>query len=106
MAEFSLRYSNLEIGRLSRNEKGWIFSYGWEFRNQDRVSPLTNFPNKEKIYYADDLWPFFASRIPSLKQPQVRQIIREEQIDANDESELLSRFGRESISNPFKLVQV
>ena len=44
-------------------------------------------------------------RVPSLKQPLIREIVRVEGLDSRDEVQLLRRFGRKTISNPFELVE-
>lgn len=102
-AYFVLTYKELTVGHL-RHEKGkWFFEYAEEFKNQDKVSTLIDFPNKDKKYEETHLWPFFSHRIPGLSQPQVQQIIQKENIDVNNEIDLLRRFGKKTISNPFEL---
>ena len=105
-AEFHLKYRDIEVGRLYSRDGKWCFEYSERFKQQDRVAPLADFPNKEKIYEMEDLWPFFASRIPSFEQPRVRETIRSEKIDRRNSAELLRRFGKRSISNPFVLESV
>lgn len=100
---FSLVYKNLEIGRLILEEGIWTFRYSKQFKDQDLLPPLIDFPNLNKEYKSEELWPIFASRIPSLNQPLVQQIITRDGIDKNNEAELLKRFGKHSISNPFVL---
>jgi HipA-like protein len=103
--QFVLRYGKLEVGRLTCNESGWQFEYSDAFKSQNRVQPLADFPRKDKTYKMGELWPFFVSRIPSLEQPQVKQILLRENIDRRDKAALLSRFGGDSITNSFKLVE-
>jgi len=43
-------------------------------------------------------------RVPSLKQPSIRAIVGRERIDEHNQVELLRRFGRRTISNPFELI--
>ncbi len=50
------------------------------------------------------LWPFFVIRIPGLGQPAVQRVIREENIDPSNEAQLLKRFGKTTIANPFTLI--
>lgn len=105
-AEFHLKYRDIEVGRLYARDGKWFFEYSERFKQQDRVAPLADFPNKGKIYEMEDLWPFFSSRIPSFEQPRVRETIRSEKIDRRNSAELLKRFGKRSISNPFVLESV
>lgn len=102
-AQFTILYKGLEIGTLELKEGMWHFSYSDEFKEQDQISPLPDFPDTNKVYTSDELWPFFIIRIPSLKQPKVQKIISKEHIDSTSQVELLKRFGEKSISNPFQL---
>lgn len=102
-AHFAVSYKDLIIGTLEIKEGVWIFTYSEEFKNQDKINPLPDFPDVEKKYRNDELWPFFLIRIPSLKQPKVQKIISKEEIDSSSQVELLKRFGEKSISNPFQL---
>ena len=103
-AEFKLKYKSLTIGFLELDDGVWKFSYSEAFKNQDDLRPLVQFPNKDKTYKSEELWPFFTTRIPGLKQPKIQQIIELEDIDRSNEVELLKRFGKETISNPYKLI--
>ncbi|MEZ4773209.1 MAG: hypothetical protein R3D00_08500 [Bacteroidia bacterium] len=103
-AKFELRYESLVIGILQLKEGIWTFSYSIEFRNQNKIKPLTDFPDIEKVYQSEDLYPFFIQRIPGLNQPKVKVAIEVENIDKTNEAELLKRFGQYSIANPFRLV--
>ncbi|MBL0913653.1 MAG: HipA N-terminal domain-containing protein [Bacteroidia bacterium] len=100
---FALFYKDLIIGKLSVKNGVWEFRYSESFKNQDIVQKIIDFPDTEKIYISDKLWPFFAHRIPGLAQPSVKKIIEEENIDHDNEVDLLKRFGHKSIANPFEL---
>jgi HipA-like protein len=83
----------------------WRFEYSEEFRRQKHLRPIVGFGDLVKTYESDELWPFFAMRIPGLKQTAVQDIIRKEHIDATNEVQLLRRFGRRTVANPFELVE-
>ena len=102
-AHFTISYKDLEIGSLELKDGLWHFSYSDEFKEQNQIPPLPDFPDVQKVYTKDELWPFFIIRIPSLKQPKVQKIISKEEIDSTSQVELLKRFGEKSISNPFQL---
>ena len=105
IVEFSLKYKNLLIGILKLADGTWSFKYSNAFKNQDKIKPLLDFPNIDKEYTSEELYPFFLNRIPSPKQPKVQKAIEKKEItDANNQVELLTLFGRKSISNPFLLV--
>ncbi|MBC2601198.1 HipA N-terminal domain-containing protein [Puniceicoccus vermicola] len=100
---FGVWYGDLQVGVLKEALDGWRFSYSEDFLKQDRVRVIADFPQKEKSYAMKDLWPFFASRIPSLEQPKVQKQIERENIDSGDKGALLERFGKHSIANSYTL---
>jgi len=112
---FLVMHDEKHVGTLELENGKWSFSYSTFFKKgfhksksgeQKRASlpgPLFGFPDVEKNYESEILWPFFAGRIPGLKQPDVQAIIEREQIDKNDLAALLERFGKKTISNPFEL---
>ena len=60
-AEFMLLYKKLIIGTLKLNNGMWIFTYSNDFQKQEEISPITDFPDKNKTYQTRFLFPFFAS---------------------------------------------
>jgi HipA-like protein len=105
-ATFSLRLGTLPVGVLSIERGEWTFSYAPEFSARIDMRPLPIFPDVNKVYHSHELWSFFRMRVPSLKQPSIRKIVDQEGIDSNDQVQLLKRFGRRTISNPFELIEV
>ena len=97
--EFVLKYKNLTIGKLTLDNGEWKFEYTEAFKNQNNITPLSNFPSLNKVYTSSELWPFFATRIPSLTQLQQKH----ENVERN-EAALLKRFGARTITNPFVLL--
>ncbi|MBC9890509.1 MAG: hypothetical protein F7B06_11875, partial [Opitutae bacterium] len=63
-------------------------------------------PHLDKLYESDALWPFFLIRIPGLGQPAIKRMISEENIDPSNEAQLLKRFGKTTIANPFTLIPI
>ncbi len=102
---FNLTYKNLEIGVLSYSNN-WVFQYSNDFINQNKIKPITGFPNIHKIYQSPNLFPFFDFRIPSLKRPEIQDIIKKEHIDATNKAELLAFFGKKTITNPYVLTVI
>jgi hypothetical protein len=98
----AVRYQTLHVGTLSREHGVWRFCYTDAFRQQDTVAPITDFPDRHRVYESPKLWPFFAIRIPSINQPQVRAYLRNHKAS---EEMLLNRFGRLSAANPFVLAE-
>ena len=102
-ASFELSLGNDKIGVLDYDGSKWTFKYSDWFIKQDDIKPLTQFPLKYEIYKQEQLWPFFASRIPSVKQPQVEDYIKNNPDNANNLAALLGRFAAHSVNNPFTL---
>lgn len=97
-ASFHVNLGKLLIGTLMYSDGVWYFSYSDSFKAQNTISPLANFPSKEKEYTTTELWPFFASRIPSGAQLQV-----DKSQPTDDVVTLLKKFGRRTIANPYEL---
>jgi HipA N-terminal domain len=96
---FSLTYRALEIGTLSLNEGQWTFQYSESFKKQDKIKPLLDFPNVNRKYTSEELYPFFIQRIPGVGQ-NARKFENLSEVD------LLKKFGKQTISNPFVLQAV
>ncbi|MCW5961305.1 MAG: HipA N-terminal domain-containing protein [Pyrinomonadaceae bacterium] len=102
-AEFLLFHGSLLVGTLNVIEGHWQFKYSEEFKLRTELRPLVEFPDLDKIYKNEELWQFFASRIPSTEQPDVEEVLETENIDETDVVALLKRFGTRTITNPFEL---
>ena len=102
-AKFLLTYNNLLVGILTVEGGLWKFEYSDKFRSEADRRPIVEFPDVEKIYVNEDLWQFFASRIPSTEQPEVEEILKREHVEEDDAVGLLKLFGKRTIANPFEL---
>lgn len=100
-ATFNVNLGKLLVGTLFYSDGVWYFFYSNDFKIQNRILPLANFPSKDKEYSTRELWPFFASRIPSNAQLQIDKNKPKEDIVT-----LLRRFGRRTIANPYELFPV
>lgn len=106
---FRLIYKNNEIGALEFSNDKWVFTYSDWFKNQSVIEPFANFPDANQEYVSNDLPPFFESRLPGTSQPQVEAFLvhlieREKTINEGQKKvELLKKFGRHTITNPFEL---
>lgn len=101
--KFLLTVDNIELGVLEHKNGMWSFKYTNEFKENNSYKPIVGFPDINKIYTRETLWPFFLIRIPGLKQPSISEIIRKEKINPNNEVALLTRFGKRTIANPYEL---
>ncbi|TCD10574.1 hypothetical protein EZ449_09525 [Pedobacter frigidisoli] len=100
---FALKYQDLEMGSLKFINNKWIFEYSELFKKQNEITPLIDFPDLDKSYKSEILWPFFSNRIPSLKQPRVQEYIAKHPTESKNTVKLLELFGEYSVNNPFKL---
>jgi hypothetical protein len=99
---FKLLLGKLEIGVLRLEGPEWVFNYSAAFQKQSKVPPITNFPHKDREYRSTGLWPFFALRVPSLAQANVKAYLERNRKEP-DEARLMRQFGRRSAANPFVL---
>lgn len=103
-ATFELKIDKVVIGKLHCEDGEWQFMYTEEFKQlRNQYNHIAGFSNLDKVYRNDTLWPFFQTRIPGLKQPVVKEILKKENINETNELELLKRFGKKTISNPYEL---
>lgn len=103
--KFKLKLDHKEVGILYCENGKWHFKYSEQFKPLSKdYNLIGGFPDINKTYASTYLWPFFQIRIPGLKQPAIQEIITKEHIDQDDEVELLKRFGKKTISNPYELV--
>ncbi len=103
---FELSFGPLRIGNLRREGDEWVFTYSQEFAQQKNVAPIMDFPVVGREYRSKELWPFFALRIPSVTQANVQRFLRQKGRTEADAADLMQRFGRRSIANPFVLETV
>ena len=95
---FDLMLGNLLVGVLMYENGMWSFSYSDAFKAQDKYEPLVNFPNLTQKYKSDQLWPFFASRLPGVSG------LKEDERENTDVLSLLKKYGKHVITNPYKLI--
>jgi hypothetical protein len=99
---FRLFLGSLEVGTLHMEGSEWIFSYSEAFRKQSKVAPIIDFPQVDQEYRSNQLWPFFALRVPSLAQANVQEYLAKTRKEPDD-ARLMREFGRRSVANPFVL---
>jgi HipA-like protein len=100
---FKLSYKSLIIGKLVFEDGKWSFFYTEDFKNQTQLKTISDFPDIDKNYQEEVLWPFFASRIPTKNQPMVLDAISQNLISSFDDLTMLEKFGKKTITNPFIL---
>jgi HipA-like protein len=95
---FDLLLGNMPVGILSYEDGIWSFVYTDEYKQQNHYEPLVNFPNLNQEYKSEQLWPFFASRLPGVSE------LKGEGTSSSDVLSLLRKYGQHVITNPYKLV--
>lgn len=104
-AKFYLKVDKIHIGTLYCEKGDWFFKYTDEFKkHSDEYNRIVGFPDLDRTYKSETLWPFFRIRIPGLKQPAIQEIPMKEKIDQSNEAALLKRFGNKTISNSYDLM--
>lgn len=95
---FDLMLGTLLVGTLIYSDGKWTFSYSETYKAQDKYKALTNFPSLNQVYENTELWPFFTSRLPGNAQ-------RTSQDEQLNPIELLQKYGRHVITNPYTLIE-
>ncbi len=82
------------VGELSKNGQ-FEFLYGYEVQDAIKVGfeLLIAFPEIEKTYKNDNLFPVFASRLPDPKRRGIEAILSKYNLSEYDAYELLKRSG-------------
>lgn len=97
---FDLMIGEFVMGTLVYSDGNWTYSYSDAFKSQNEYAPLINFPDVNKVYKSDQLWPFFASRIPGMSQ------LKESSDDKTDIVTLLRKYGQHVVANPYVLISL
>ena len=82
------------VGQLTKNSR-YEFEYCEEIKEavKDGFVPLLCFPNLNKVYSDERLFPVFSSRLPDKKRKDIRQILGKYVMEKYDEYLLLKRSG-------------
>jgi hypothetical protein len=103
-AVFRLLDGQREVALISHRDGIWVFRYTEEFQADNNVAAITDFPDKSREYRSEVPWSFLLARIPSTKRADVMNYLVARNMDTTDTIQLLREFGRQSISNPYKLI--
>jgi HipA-like protein len=95
-------YQHKPVAELKKEGGKFLFRYLEPFFSLD-LAPLPGLaPTREFVSYVG-LPAFFRERLPDLRRPEIRQYIREHEIDENDELQMLSCLGAHSVTDSFEL---
>lgn len=97
---------NFIIGRLIRQMDGYSFEYGDEVKEalKKGFSPLVPFPEINKVYFSQNMFPVFSSRLPDKKRKGIEQILNKYGLSEYDEYELLKTTGARLPIDTFSFV--
>jgi len=102
---FAILYDDQPFGTLEYDGSLWRFIYT-KMAPSLGVPEITDFPDFTKTYKSASLWPFFASRIPTSKHPEIQDRIKKLGIDKGDYGTLLEHFGQRTSNNPYVLEKI
>ncbi len=91
------------MGRLRREGDAYRFDYEPGVMRRSDVQPIPEFPELDRTYRADRLWPFFTSRLPPLKRQDVKATIAARGVSPDDTLELLVELSGGSVASPYVL---
>ena len=94
----------LAVGFLSCDSGEFVFRYTEEFRRQSDIPAVSAFPDKNREYRSQTLWPVFQVRIPPTDRPDIERLVEEKNLDTNDPLRLLSELGKRAFSTPYEFV--
>lgn len=91
------------VGHLSQEGALFVFQYSAGFISDPRAVPITGFPDLREVYRSEELWPFFAIRVPPLEREDIREVVANKQLSTDDPLRLLAHLARRSVSSPYEL---
>ncbi len=95
-------YQHQTVAELKKEGTKFLFRYLDPFFTLE-LAPLPGLtPNREFVPF-NELPAFFRERLPDMRRPEIKQFIREHNIDETDELQMLSCLGAHSITDSFEL---
>jgi hypothetical protein len=95
-------YQHQAVAELKKEGGKFLFRYLEPFFALD-LAPLPGLVPKRDFVPFTGLPAFFRERLPDTRRPEIRQFIRENNIDETDELQMLSCLGAHSITDSFEL---
>jgi HipA-like protein len=95
-------YQKQPVAELKKEGGKFFFRYLEPFFTLD-LAPLPGLAPSRDLVSFTALPAFFKERLPDLRRPEIKQFIRENNIDENDELKMLSCLGAHSITDSFEL---
>lgn len=89
---------NILVGRLFCEDGEFVFRYDSNYRGK----PISAFPDIEHEYRSENLWPFFAVRIPPLDREDMRREIAKQSLREDQIIQILGSVAKVSVTNPYE----
>lgn len=96
------RQGRRTLGTLSRDGREFVFRYDREFARDPDAKPISAFPELDREYRQEELWPFFAVRLPPIERDDVRKAMERRHIPASDVLRLLAELSARGVSSPYR----
>lgn len=90
------------LGRLSKEGREFVFRYDPGFARSPDAKPISAFPALDREYRQEELWPFFAVRLPPVEREDVRAAMQRRHIPESDVLRLLAELSGRGVSSPYR----
>lgn len=101
-----LVYGGRPVAELKKERMGeqelYHFRYLPAFKEQN-LAPLPGLPDTLQDHWSEDLWGFFAERIPDIRRPEIDALLKARKINRHDELVLLAELGGRAVTDPFEI---
>lgn len=87
------------VGTLARKGDKFVFRYDPQYAGK----PISAFPDSDRVYRSEYLWPFFSVRIPPFAREDMRKQMAKLHIREDQVIEILGLIAKVSITNPYVL---
>lgn len=90
------------IGALWKDGNQFVFRYDPKFVRSTDAQPISAFPDLDEEYRREELWPFFAVRLPPVDREDVRKVLERRHIPESDVLRLLGEVSGRGVSSPYR----
>jgi HipA-like protein len=95
-------YQGRPVAELQKFPQGYVFRYLALFREL-KLTPFPGLALDKGDLPFEDLPAFFQERLPDMKRPEIRELVRQYGIQQDDKLQLLARVGTHAVTDPFEL---
>jgi len=96
-------FEGMPVAELKKGRGGrYVFRYLEAFKAM-KLAPLPGLQDVDVVYESEDLFPFFAERIPDMRRPEIKEWVKQQHIDEGDKLALLGALSRRSVTDSYEL---